>query len=187
MTLMKKMGIIALFLFLGVGIALAQTQVVKGSVVDESGEPIIGATVSVKGTTTGTITDVDGKFQIAVANNVTTLTFSYVGHTTADVKISPNMRVVMASASTELTEVVVTGMTSMDKRLFTGGATDRLKSEDIKIDGMPEITRALEGRSAGGFLSKMYREHLVQRLRSVCVERLPFMETLSRYGLWMVL
>lgn len=148
MTLMKKMGIIALFLFLGVGIALAQTQVVKGSVVDESGEPIIGATVSVKGTTTGTITDVDGKFQIAVANNVTTLTFSYVGHTTADVKISPNMRVVMASASTELTEVVVTGMTSMDKRLFTG-ATDRLKSEDIKIDGMPEITRALEGRSAG--------------------------------------
>ena len=148
MALMKKMGILTLFLFLGIGFALAQTQVVRGSVVDESGDPIIGATVSVKGTTTGTITDIDGKFQITVTNNVTTLTFTYVGYETAEVKVSPNMKVIMKSSSTQLTEVVVTGMTSMDKRLFTG-ATDRLKGEDIKIDGMPEITRALEGRSAG--------------------------------------
>jgi len=148
MTLMKKLGIIALFLFLGISMALAQTQVVKGSVVDESGEPIIGATVSVKGTTTGTITDVEGKFQMTVGNNVTTLTFSYVGHATMDVKISPNMQVVMKSSATELTEVVVTGMTAMDKRLFTG-ATDQLKAEDIKLDGLAEVSRALEGRSAG--------------------------------------
>lgn len=145
---MKKLGIITLFLFLSIGITLAQAQIVRGSVVDESDEPIVGATVSVKGTTTGTITDADGKFQIQVPRDVTMLTFTYVGYETLDVKISPNMKVKMKSAATELTEVVVTGMTAMDKRLFTG-ATDRLKSEDIKIDGMPEITRALEGRSAG--------------------------------------
>ncbi|MDL2302952.1 MULTISPECIES: SusC/RagA family TonB-linked outer membrane protein [unclassified Dysgonomonas] len=145
---MKKLGIITLFLFLGIGITLAQTQVVKGSVVDESGDPIIGATVAVKGTTTATMTDVDGKFQLSVARSVTALTFTYVGYETIDVKISPDMKVQMKSSATELSEVVVTGMTAMDKRLFTG-ATDRLRSEDIKIDGMPEITRALEGRSAG--------------------------------------
>lgn len=148
MALMKKLGIIALFLFLGIGISFAQSQVVRGLVTDESGEPIIGATVSVKGTTTATMTDIDGKFTLTIARSVTALTFTYVGYETIEVKVGPDMRIQMKSSATELTEVVVTGMTSMDKRLFTG-ATDRLKSEDIKIDGMPEITRALEGRSAG--------------------------------------
>jgi len=148
MTLMKKLGIIALFLFLGIGTTLAQTQVVKGSVIDESGEPIIGATVSVKGTTTATITDIDGKFQITVAKNVTSLTFTYVGHATIEEKISANMTVVMKSSSTELTEVVVTGMTKIDRRLFTGSSA-HLKGEDIKIDGVAEVSRALEGRVAG--------------------------------------
>lgn len=145
---MKKLGIIALFLFLSIGLAIAQTKVVRGSVVDEHKEPIIGASVSVKGTTTAVMTDVDGKFTISVSSNVKSLHFTYIGYKEVDVPITPNMSVQMELASTELTEVVVTGMTSVDKRMFTGSA-DRLSAENIKLDGLSDVSRALEGRSAG--------------------------------------
>lgn len=136
----------ALFL-IGTGGMRAQTQV-RGTVVDESGEPVIGATVQIKGAqSTGTATDINGKFSLTVPANAI-LIVSYVGMATQEVRASAEMRIVMNFDSEMLDEVVITGMTALDKRLFTG-ATDRLKSEEIKIDGMPEIVRALEGRSAG--------------------------------------
>lgn len=146
--LMKKLGIIILCLLLGTGLALAQTRVAKGLVVDETGEPVIGVTVSVKGTTNATITDENGRFSINVPQNVTNLSFTFIGYEAQDIQVSDNMRVVMVPSAQQLTEVVVTGMSTMDRRLFTG-ATDRLRGEDIKIDGVSEISRALQGRSAG--------------------------------------
>ncbi|MDR0824415.1 MAG: SusC/RagA family TonB-linked outer membrane protein [Prevotella sp.] len=145
---MKKLVIIILYLCIGIGTTFAQTRTIKGTVVDETNEPLTGVTVSVKGSTTATMTDIDGKFTIQVQQNVKNLSFSFIGYETIDVPITDNMKIAMKTSDRQLGEVVVTGMTSMDKRLFTG-ATDRLKGEDIKIDGMPEVVRALDGRSAG--------------------------------------
>lgn len=142
----NKLFLIIVLLFIGCGLMFAQTQV-QGTVVDELGDPVIGATVLVKGTSQGTVTDIDGVFNISAPDG-STLVFTYVGMVTQEVKASPGMRVVMASDSELLEEVVVTGMQQMDKRIFTG-ATDQLDAEDVMLDGIPEISRALEGRSAG--------------------------------------
>lgn len=146
--LMKRLNLIILCLLLGIGSAIAQTLKVEGRIVEESGEPIVGATVLIKGTTNGVISDVDGNFNITVPNDKTILVISFIGYQKQEIKASPKMKIVMKSESQTLDEVVVTGMAKMDKRLFTG-ATDRLTAEDVKLDGLPEISRALEGRSAG--------------------------------------
>jgi TonB-linked SusC/RagA family outer membrane protein len=145
---MKRFVMAILCFCFSLGPILAQTQNVMGLVVDETGEPMIGVTVSVKGTSSGTMTDIDGRFNMTVPANVTSLNFSYVGYESQDVTISRNMKVAMTLASRELGEVVVTGMTSMDRRLFTG-STDRLEADKVKLDGLAEISRGLEGRSAG--------------------------------------
>lgn len=121
---------------------------VRGIVVDEFGEPIIGGTIQVKGTTNGTITNMDGEFSLKAFTADKTLIISYVGMRTQEVAIKPNMKIVLQGDSELLDEVVVTGMTKMDKRLFTGAAI-RLNSDDVKLDGLPDVSRALEGRAAG--------------------------------------
>ena len=145
---MKRLLITMLCLCFSIGCILAQAQNVKGSVVDENGEPLLGVTVSVKGTTVGTMTDDEGQFSINVPANATLLTFSYVGYNVLDVKPSSNMKVSLVPASQELGEVVVTGMTRTDKRMFSGAA-DRLDAEKMMLSGVADISRSLEGRSAG--------------------------------------
>lgn len=146
---MKKTCFLLLtYMFIGCGWAFAQTQKVTGIVTEESGDPAIGASVKVKGTTTGTVTNLDGEFTLNVSASDKTLIISYVGMKTQEVAIKPNLKIVLQSDSELLDEVVVTGMVKMDKRLFTGAAT-RLNSDDVKLDGLPDISRALEGRAAG--------------------------------------
>ena len=77
---------------------MAQTRV-TGKVVDENGEPVIGASILVKGTTIGTVTDIDGNFTLTVPAEGKTLVISYVGMKTQEVPVSPNVRVVMQTAT----------------------------------------------------------------------------------------
>ena len=78
-----------------------------------------------------------------------TLRITYVGMKPQDVPIKPGtIKVMMKSDSEVLQEVVVTGMQKMDKRLFTG-ATKQLDADNVKLDGLPDISRGLEGRAAG--------------------------------------
>ena len=129
--------------------AFAQAKQVRGSVVDENGAAVIGASVIVKGTTIGVSTDQQGFF---VMNNVPAkseeLQISYLGYKTATVAVAPEVKVTLEPDSQTVETVVVTGMTKTDKRLFTGAA-DRLSAEDVKLSGMADISRGLEGRSAG--------------------------------------
>ena len=108
--------------------AFAQAKQVRGSVVDENGAAVIGASVIVKGTTIGVSTDQQGFF---VMNNVPAkseeLQISYLGYVTQDVKIRPNMQITLVPDEQTIESVVVTGMTKTDKRLFTGAA-DRLSA-----------------------------------------------------------
>ena len=124
---------------------------VTGKVTDGNGAPIPGVTVLLRGSNKGAVTDSDGNYSIQVGGNENVLAFSFVGMKDKEVVVRDRTRidVVMEEEVSEIGEVIVTtGMTKMDKRLFTG-ATDRLNSDEVKIDGLSEISRALEGRSAG--------------------------------------
>lgn len=123
---------------------------ISGTVVDDMGESLPGVSVRFKeDATVGTVTDLDGHFQISIPEKAKTLIVSYIGMETKELPIKEgNIKITLSSDSQMLEEVVVTGMTKVDKRLFTG-ATDRLKAEDARLDGIPDVSRALEGRSAG--------------------------------------
>ncbi len=127
----------------------AQPKKVSGRVVDGTGQPVIGASVIIKGTTVGISTDLDGAF---VLNNIPAgaeeLEISFLGYEPRTVRIAPEVQVVLESDSQQIESVVVTGMTKTDKRLFTGAA-DRIVAEDAILAGMPDVSRGLEGRSAG--------------------------------------
>lgn len=136
-----------LFLFLGV--AMAQTKV-SGTVISaDDGEPVIGASVVVKGTKQGVATDFDGNFTLTTSASNPQITVSYIGYETVTLKGQQNMKITLhPDKSQQLEEVVVTGIQKMDKRLFTG-ATTKVDAEKAKLDGVADVTRALEGRAAG--------------------------------------
>ena len=115
--------LMALFL-MGIGVAMAQTQV-QGTIVDEQGEAVIGASVLVKGTSTGTVTNLDGQFTLSAPANGT-LVISYVGMQTMEVAVSPKVRVVLHSDAELLDEVVVT------ERKRQTGTTQQLDVKDMK-------------------------------------------------------
>jgi TonB-linked SusC/RagA family outer membrane protein len=103
----------------------------------------------VKGSKTAVLTDLEGRYTIAVPENGT-LVFSFMGMKTQEIEVRARtvIHVTMVAEATVLDEVVVTGMTKIDKRLFTGAA-DHISAETAKLNGIPDISRALEGRSAG--------------------------------------
>jgi TonB-dependent SusC/RagA subfamily outer membrane receptor len=138
-------ALLSLFL----GMAEAQT-VVSGTVTSsEDGEPIIGASVVVKGTQVGAATDFDGNFRITTQVKNPQIVVSYIGMETVTLKGGQNMNIVLhPDKAQQIDEVVVTGIQKMDKRLFTG-ATTKVDAEKSKLDGVADVTRSLEGRAAG--------------------------------------
>ncbi len=150
---MKKLMVFMVCFLTSIGLITAQAQSRKATGVVISGEdnqPVVGASVLVSGTSLGTITDDEGRFTIDnVPNTAKTLRVSFVGFEAQVIPLRDGlMRVTLMSNSEELEEVVVTGMNKMDKRLFTG-ASDQLLAKDVVINGMADISRSLEGRSAG--------------------------------------
>ena len=143
----KRLSLILTGLFLCVGMVFAQTKITGTVISADDGEPVIGATVLVQGTKTGTATDMDGKFTLNVAAGKK-LVVSYVGMETQTVAAKQGMTITLKPEASALGEVVVTGMTRMDRRMFTG-ATDKVKAEDAIISGIADVSRSLEGRSAG--------------------------------------
>ena len=101
----------------------AQTEM-SGTVVDETGEPVIGATVKEKGTSNGTVTDFDGNFKMKVKAG-TVLVFSYIGFQSQEQPAQNGMKVVMKDDNQMLNEVVVTGYTTQRKADLTGDRSRR--------------------------------------------------------------
>ena len=128
--------------------ALAQN-VVKGTVNDEAGEPIIGATVKVKGSNAGSITDFDGKFSVDAASNAT-LTVSYVGYLTQDVKVAGknNLTIVLKEDAQMLNDVVVIGYGTMKKSDISGSVAT-INKEQMERKVPVNVADALQGAAAG--------------------------------------
>lgn len=145
--IIKKFLLTLLCAVLSANIAFAQNTSVQGTIVDENGEPVIGASVFIKGTKTGAVTDIDGKFSLKSSAGKT-LVITYVGYEKTEATAKDGMKIMLTPTSHALGEVVVTGMQKMDKRLFTG-ATAKIDADKAKLDGIADVSRALEGRISG--------------------------------------
>lgn len=146
---MKKLTFLFLCLVLGIGLATAQTKEVSGTVISaEDAMPVIGASVVVKGTTTGTVTDYDGKFSLNVPTSAKTLVISYIGMESQEVAIMPNMKVTLKSDTQNLEEVVVTGYGVMKKAAFTGAA-QVVGGDNLTKRTDANFMKSLEGSVAG--------------------------------------
>ena len=131
--------------------SVAQAQMrVTGVVLDPTNEPLIGATIAEKGKPgNGTSTDFDGKFTLTVPSSKSKIVVTSIGYKQKEVSVkSGEMVIVLEEDSEVLSEVVVTGMAKVDKRLFTG-ATQKVDASKAKLDGVADVSRALEGRAAG--------------------------------------
>ena len=127
--------------------ALAQKRTYSGVVVDESNEPIIGASVVQKGTTTGSITDLDGNFKIS-ADEGSTLVISYMGYVTQEVKAAENLRVTLKPDDKLLDEVVVIGYGVQKKSVVTA-AISKVTGDDLNLTRPSRIEDALKGKVSG--------------------------------------
>ena len=127
-----------------------QQNTIKGTVTSSSdGLSLPGVTVLIKGTNRGTSTDFDGNYSINVPIGQA-LVFSYIGYKTIEktADTSNVINVVMEEDVATLDEVVITGYQKINRELFTG-ASQTIKAADIKLDGVADVSRALEGRAAG--------------------------------------
>ena len=145
MEQLKKM-FLSLALLLVSTIMYAQSEI-SGTVVDASGETVIGATVMEKGTSNGTVTDFDGNFKLKV-NEGTVLVFSYIGYLTQELPAKDGMQVVMKDNAKELAEVVVTGYTTQRKADLTG-AVAVMDMKGAKSEGDPNMLNSMQGKLPG--------------------------------------
>lgn len=135
-------------LLLSIGYIAAQTTKISGTVVDGNGEGVISATVTVKGTTIGTITDLDGAFTINVPDGKNTLVFTLIGMEVVEAKATQGMRVVMKEDLKALDEVMVVAFSTSKKSAFTGSAAV-VSSEDISKRVTTNVANALTGAVPG--------------------------------------
>ncbi len=139
----------ALFVVLSPSMAWAQNTV-RGTVVDELGEPVIGATVIVVGTQTGTTTDIDGKFTLQNIKKESVLQISFIGYQTVSVPVNgaTNLEVELKSDAEKIDEVVVVGY-GVQKKASVTAAISQISGEELEKAPVGDVTNMLAGRVAG--------------------------------------
>lgn len=148
--MMKKFTFILLCLVIGISTVVAQNTKVAGSVISaDDGLPVIGASIVVKGTMVGIVTDYDGNFTLEVPSNGKVLIVSYVGMLTQEVPVSPNVRVVLKSDTQNLDEVVVTAMGISKEKKALGYAVQDVKGEKLTQAANSNLAGALQGKVSG--------------------------------------
>lgn len=142
---MKKRSMMILAcLFLFIGMATAQSEITGTVISQDDGQPVVGATVMVSGTSTGTVTDIDGNFTLTVPNDKSSIKVQYIGLVTQTVTAKNNMKIFMKSDSKSLDEVIVTGYGNFKKSSFTGSAATMTTD---KLQNVP--TTSIEDKLAG--------------------------------------
>jgi TonB-linked SusC/RagA family outer membrane protein len=146
---MKKI-LLMLIVFAGLSISLAAQKVVTGKVTDENQAPLTGVSVMVKGTTVGTLTDIDGAFSLSVPDNARILSFSFIGMKTSEIEIGTQttFNVTMEVDIGMLEEVVVIGYGTQRRGSITGSIAS-VTTEDIQELPVIDVGSALQGRATG--------------------------------------
>ena len=144
----KRLTMLLTMLLLVVGVAFSQTKVNGTVVSQEDGEPVVGASVLVVGTQTGTVTNAEGKFSLTVPAGKSTLRITYVGMEPIEVSARANMRIVLTSDSKALDEVIVVAFGQQKKSSFTGSASV-VSSDDLSKKITTNVADALVGSVPG--------------------------------------
>jgi TonB-linked SusC/RagA family outer membrane protein len=123
---------------------------VAGTVTDAEDQPLVGVNVTVKGTTTGTVTDVQGRFSLAVPDEKAVLAFSFIGYVTEEVAVGnrTQLNVRLVADIQSLSEVVVVGYGTQQRRDVTGSVAS-VKEAEIKAVPVTGVDQALQGRAPG--------------------------------------
>ncbi|WP_233377891.1 SusC/RagA family TonB-linked outer membrane protein [Maribellus sp. CM-23] len=124
-----------------------QNLTVSGVVADDKGEPLVGASIQIVGTSIGAVTDLEGKYSIQVPDKNSKLSFSYIGYKTVTIDVAgrSSLNVTLESALSDIDEVVVIGYGTAKKRDLIG-AVDQITSEALENRSTPSITRSLQGQ-----------------------------------------
>jgi TonB-dependent starch-binding outer membrane protein SusC len=146
---MRRTHVLCLFIFMIGSISSFAQKSITGKIVDEKGEPLVGVTVLVKGTTDGISSDADGKYSVAVAEG-STLSFSYIGYLSKEVKVASQkvINVVLSEDNKTLNEVVVIGYGSMTRKDVTSSITT-LKSDKLNTGVYTDPGQLLQGKVPG--------------------------------------
>ena len=144
----KRLTLFFVSLFLFVGSALAQTKVSGTVLSQEDGQPIIGAAVKVDGTSTGMLTDVNGRFSLTLPEGKKTLTISYLGYEPKTVTAKNGMRVFLKSDAAALDEVIVVAYGTQKKSAFTGSAA-QVDAKAIEAHVSSNVANSLAGAAPG--------------------------------------
>ena len=131
----------------------AQNKTITGVVKDQTGEPLIGVNVMEKGTTNGTITDVDGKYSVTVTSQAPVFVFSYIGYLTQEIPVSGKqvVNVTMQEDTEELDEVVVIGYGTAKKKDLTG-AISSIKTERLAAESPTSVQDLMRANSPGLYI-----------------------------------
>ena len=150
MSILKRQVLFMLFAFAATLCAFAQNKTITGLVVDGNGESIIGASVLVKGTTNGIITDIDGKFTLNDVPEAGVIQISYIGYKTQEISVKnkTNLKVVLVEDNEMLDEVVVVGY-GVQKKSDVTGAMIRVGSEELNSRPVANAFEAMQGKAAG--------------------------------------
>jgi TonB-dependent starch-binding outer membrane protein SusC len=149
---LMKASVFLVFLFSTIAVT-AQERNISGTVKDEGGNPMPGVNVIVKGTTTGTATDGDGKYTLSTPANAT-LVFTFVGYTTLEIPVGSQTVVdaALMPDAQSLSEIVVTGYTS-EKKADIIGSVAVVNSKDLNLTPSANLTQQLQGRAPGVMVS----------------------------------
>jgi len=148
---MRKLTFLLACLFwIGMGLVNAQSKSISGKVFSvDDGQPVIGATVLVKGTTIGTITDTDGRFIINLPGNSKTLVISFVGMKTVEIEAKNNISIKLELDARQIEEVVVTAVGIKRSQKSLGYAASTMAPEDALNKSQPDFLKELQGTVAG--------------------------------------
>lgn len=149
-TILWRRGLsMMLFFLFSVTVAMAQV-LVRGTVVDQTGESVIGASIQVKGTTQGTITDIDGKFSLGVPDKKSVIVVSFIGYATKELQVdtSKPMSIVLEEDTKVLDEVVVVGYQEVKKKDLTGSVA-KADMKELLNTPVGSFDQTLGGRIAG--------------------------------------
>ena len=144
----KRLTMFLAVLFLCVGSALAQTKVSGTVLSQDDGQPIIGAAVKVDGTSTGMLTDVNGRFSLTLPEGKNSITISYLGYLSQTLKAKNGMRVFLKSDAAALDEVIVVAYGTQKKSAFTGSAA-QVDAKAIEAHVSSNVANALAGAAPG--------------------------------------
>lgn len=146
---MKKNLLLICVLFLTFSSAIAQNRSISGKVTATSdGLPLPGVSVTVKGTNIGTQTDVNGNFQLSVPASATTMVFRYIGFESLEAPVTANMAIGLKESASQLSEVIVTGYSSIDRAKFSG-STVNVSGGSVAKQPFGSFDNGLQGASSG--------------------------------------